>query len=69
MTTLEGLNCAGGEPVLDFSSIDRIDAAAARALEELADRSVRQDHAARRERRGLSGAQLLKLAHRFSFVS
>ena len=39
MTTLEGLNCAGGEPVLDFSSIDRIDAATARALEELADRS------------------------------
>ena len=39
MTTLEGLNCAGGEPVLDFSSRDRIDAAAARALEELADRS------------------------------
>src|ERR1022692_4169002 len=35
MTTLEGLNCAGGEPVLDFSSRDRIDAAAARALEEL----------------------------------
>ena len=66
---IEKLNFAGGESLLDFSSVDRIDAAAARALEELADRS-----SVRITLRGVNigvyrALKLLKLAERFSFVS
>jgi len=66
---IEKWNCAGGESVLDFSSADRIDAATARALEELADRS-----SVRITLRGVNigvyrALKLLNLAHRFSFVS
>jgi anti-anti-sigma regulatory factor len=66
---VEKLNRGGGESVLDFSSVDRIDAAAVRALEELADRS-----SVRITLRGVNigiyrALKLLKLADRFSFVS
>jgi anti-anti-sigma regulatory factor len=66
---IEKWSCAGGESVLDFSSVDRIDAATARALEELADRS-----SVRITLRGVNigvyrALKLLNLAHRFSFVS
>lgn len=65
---IEKLNCAGGESVLDFSSVDRIDAAEARALEELADRSS-VPVTLRGVNIGVYRAlKLLKLAHRFSFV-
>jgi len=69
MNTIEELNCAGGESVLDFSSVDRIDAAAARALEELADRSS-VPITLRGVNIGVYRAlKLLKLAERFSFAS
>jgi anti-anti-sigma regulatory factor len=66
---IEKLNCAGGESILDFSAVDRIDAATAGALEELADRS-----SVRITLRGVNigvyrALKLLKLAHRFSFIS
>jgi anti-anti-sigma regulatory factor len=69
---VEKLKAAEGELVLDFSSVLKIDAGAARAMEELADLADRQS--ARVALRGVNIAiyralKLLKLAPRFSFLS
>jgi anti-anti-sigma regulatory factor len=69
---VEQLGLAGGELVLDFSAVVRIDAAAARALEELADRADRVSVKVvlRGANVGIYRAlKLLKLTSRFSFVS
>ncbi len=68
---VEMLAAAGGELVLDFSHVVRIDAAAARAMEELADRA---DQAAVRIQllavpiAVYRALKLLNLAPRFSFA-
>lgn len=69
MTTTGKFHWMPGEAVLDFSSVERIDAAAARALEELADGS-----SVKITLRGVNiqvyrALKLLKLAERFSFLT
>jgi anti-anti-sigma regulatory factor len=68
---VEKLQGAEGELVLDFSSVMKIDAAAAGAMEELADLADRQSASV--ALRGVNIAiyralKLLKLAPRFSFL-
>jgi len=69
---VESLTRAGGELVLDFSSVLKIDAGAARALEELAGLADRSS--VKVVLRGVNigiyrALKLLKLAPRFSFLS
>lgn len=69
---VESLDHAQGELVVDLSSVARIDAAAARALEELADRADRVPVKVilRGVHVGIYRAlKLLKLAPRFSYLS
>jgi anti-anti-sigma regulatory factor len=69
---VETLDRAGGELVLDFSSVLKIDAGAAGALEELAGLADRSSVkvALRGVNIGIYRAlKLLKLAQRFSFLS
>jgi anti-anti-sigma regulatory factor len=69
---LEALTRAGGELVLDFSTVVKIDAAMATAMEELADRGARSSVLV-----GLRGVnvgiyralKLLNVANKFSFLS
>ena len=66
------LNGGGCELVLDFSSVLKIDVAAARSMEELADRADQSSTriALRAVNVGLYRAlKLLKLAQRFSYLS
>lgn len=67
---MEKLSVAGGELVLEFSSVARIDASAARAMEELADAADRTS--VRVVLRGVDtgiyrALKLLQLSQRFSF--
>ncbi len=69
---VESLGHAQGELVVDLSSVARIDVAAARALEELADRADRVPVKVmlRGANVGIYRAlKLLKLAPRFSYLS
>ena len=69
---VEQLNGAGGDLVLDFSAVLRIDANAARAMEELAGRadSASVKVALRAVNIDIYRAlKLLKLTGRFSFLS
>jgi anti-anti-sigma regulatory factor len=68
----EKLDSAEGEVVLDFSSVDRIDASALRGMEELA--GIADDKGVKVALRGVNVAvykvlKLVKLASRFSFVN
>ena len=67
-----GLNGAGGEVVLDFSSVLRIDPGAVKAMEELAD--LADAGSAKVVLRAVNidiykVLKLLKLTQRFSFLS
>ena len=67
----ERLNSADGEVVLDFSSVQRIDASALGALEEFAD--ITDDKGVKAVLRGVNVdvykvLKLVKLTSRFSFV-
>ena len=69
---LEKLNGAGGELVLDFSSVHRIDPSALRAMEELA--GIADHKAVKVMLRGVNVdiykvLKLVKLAPRFSFLN
>jgi len=68
----EKLDNAEGEVVLDFSSVDRIDATGLRAMEEFAD--IADDKGVKVALRGVNVSvykvlKLVKLASRFSFVN
>ncbi|MBZ5724011.1 MAG: STAS domain-containing protein [Acidobacteriia bacterium] len=67
---LTALDTAGGEMVLDFSSVRRVDAGALRAMEKLA--AAAGDKAVKVGLRGVNidvykALKLIKLASRFSF--
>ena len=71
-TAAEKLGCAGGEVVLDFSSVRRVDPSALKAMEELAGSA--DEKAVKVVLRGVNVTvykvlKLAKLAPRFSFVA
>ncbi|HVP49323.1 MAG TPA: STAS domain-containing protein [Bryobacteraceae bacterium] len=69
---LEKLNGAGGEVLLDFSSVDRVDAGALKLMEKLA--ATADEKAVKVGLRGVNvrtykALKLVKLSERFSFQS
>jgi anti-anti-sigma regulatory factor len=65
------LERVGGEMVLDFSSVRRLDSSAVRAIEKLA--SIADEKAVKVALRGVNidlykTLKLMKLTHRFTFV-
>ena len=65
------LERVGGDLVLDFSCVNRLDSAAVRSIEKLA--SIAEEKAVKVTLRGVNidlykTLKLMKLAHRFAFV-